>query len=204
MGGARLHVQLAPEQRDSAGQGWSATDTSRTSTKPPPKHPQRLGLPSAPGAGLNWHRTPGYPAILIPAPCPDQSSLPGSRILLGKANERPAPSGRSCSPSADVPDAGQGQALSHPSMAAGTISRPGQQPVTSFLSLWSRDSGFTERFGKGKQSSARTLSSAGCPGSHRSSFLPPSPVPSALLSRSCQQDFPCPHAHGAVSVHRPR
>lgn len=28
------------------------------------------------------------------------------------------------------------------------------------------------------------------PGSHHCSFLPPLPVPSALLSRSCQQDFP--------------
>lgn len=59
------------------------------------------------------------------------------------------------------------------SPAAGTISHPGQQPVTSFLSLWSQDSGFTDQFGKSKQSSARTL-----PG--EAPLLLPATVPCAL------------------------
>lgn len=104
--GARLHVQLAPEQRDSAGKRWSTSDTIGTSTKPPPKHPQQLGLPSAPSLGLNWHQIPSYPAILIPAPCLDQSSLLSSRIVFGKANECPArrglPVSRSSLPSVQM------------------------------------------------------------------------------------------------------
>lgn len=88
--GAHLHVQLVPPQQDSTRKCQSTRDTTRTSTKPPPKHPQQLGLPSAPSSGLNWHRVPGYPAILIPAPCLDQSSPLGSRIVFSRASECPA------------------------------------------------------------------------------------------------------------------
>lgn len=47
-------------------------------------------LPSAPSSGLNWHRVQSYPAILIPAPCLDQSSPLGSRIVFSRASECPA------------------------------------------------------------------------------------------------------------------
>lgn len=46
---------------------------------------------------------------------------------------------------------GQGQALSHPSVAspvAGIISHPSREPVRSFFSLWSQDSGFTDSLRK--------------------------------------------------------
>lgn len=207
--GAHLHVWLATQQRNSTGKRWSTADTTRTSTKPPPKHPQQLGLPSAPSLGPNWHRIPSYPAILIPVPCLDQSSLLSSRIVFGKANERPArhglPVSRSCSPSADVPAAGQGQALSHPSTvspAAGTISHPGHQPVTSFLSLWSQDSGFADKFGKSKQSSARTLSSDSSRGATTAPSCHRCPCPLHCSPGAASRIFP--HPHRAVSVHRPR
>lgn len=59
--------------------------------------------------------------------------------------------GGSCFPGGDVKAAGQGQAPSDPSVASpvtGTISCRSHEPVTSFLSLWSQDSGFTGKFGK--------------------------------------------------------
>lgn len=75
------HISTAAGQRHGHHRNWHQISTEA---------PTATGTPQCPSLGLNWHRIPSYPAILIPAPCLDHSSLLGSRIVFGKANERPA------------------------------------------------------------------------------------------------------------------
>lgn len=86
------------------------------------------------------------------------------RLLAWTRADRSAPGSASAKPTNTQKHAGsqsmgdalpagtsQGPAPSHPSVAsslAGTISRPGHEPVISFFSLWSQDSGFTDSLHK--------------------------------------------------------
>lgn len=94
-----------------------------------------------------------------------------------------APSRQELSPlGADVPAAGQGQALSHPSIvspAAGTISHPGHQPVANFLSLGSRIQVSQTNLGRANKA-VPGLSPPAAPG--EPPLLLPATVPCALCT----------------------
>lgn len=71
------------EMLEHHGHHWEQHQTST-------KASTATGAPQCPQLRTELALNSSYPAILIPAPCLDQSSLLNSRIVFSKANERPA------------------------------------------------------------------------------------------------------------------